>query len=160
VPITWTLQPGNHTLIGKAGTTTIVTATIANDGAYTVTLSGPIDHSPTGNQEDTKAFSIPVNVFDGHTTTSSTLSVTVEDDSPKAQAVSASVDTESDTNVMVILDVSGSMNSGSGVDGFATRLDAAIEAINQLLDQYDSLGEAGCGSSRSRATPQRLAPTG
>jgi large repetitive protein len=88
VTITWTLQPGNHTLIGKAGTTTIVTATIANGGAYTVTLSGPIDHS-TANQEDNKTFSIPVNVFDGHTTTSSTLSVTVEDDSPKAQAVSA-----------------------------------------------------------------------
>jgi large repetitive protein len=96
VAITWTFEDSNHTLIGKAGTTTIVTATITNAGAYNVTLSGPIDHSTAG-QEDTKTFSIPVNVFDGHTTTSTTLSVTVEDDSPKAQAVSVSVDTASDT---------------------------------------------------------------
>jgi T1SS-143 domain-containing protein len=142
VTITWTFQNSNHTLIGKAGTTTIVTATITDAGAYEVTLSGPIDHSTTGNQEDTKTFSIPVNVFDGLTTTSSTLSVTVEDDSPKAQAVEVSVDTtDSQTNVMLIIDVSGSMNSGSGVQGFDTRLDAAKWAINQLLDQYESLGD-------------------
>jgi T1SS-143 domain-containing protein len=147
VPITWTLQPGNHTLIGKAGTTTIVTATIANDGAYTVTLSGPIDHS-TANQEDNKTFSIPVNVSDGHTTTPTTLSVTVEDDSPKAQAVEVSVDTESDTNLMLIIDVSGSMNSNSGVEDpenpegpELTRLEAAIAAINKLLDEYADRGD-------------------
>jgi T1SS-143 domain-containing protein len=140
VTILWELLDSNHTLIGKVGTTVIVTATVANDGAYNVTLSGPIDHSDN-TQEDNKTFSIPVNVFDGHTTTSTTLSVTVEDDSPKADAVEVSVDTASDTNVMIILDVSGSMNSGSGVEDFDTRLDAAIEAINKLLDQYDSLGD-------------------
>jgi T1SS-143 domain-containing protein len=136
VAITWTLQDSNHTLIGTAGTTTIVTATIANDGAYNVTLSGPIDHSDN-TQEDNKTFSIPVNVADGHTTTSTTLSVTVEDDSPKAEAVEVSVDTtESQTNVMLIIDVSGSMNSSSGVSGYPTRLDAAKAAIDKLLDEY------------------------
>jgi uncharacterized protein YegL len=138
--ILWTFQDPNHTLIGKAGTTTIVTATIANTGAYNVTLNGPIDHS-TADQEDTNTFTIPVNVSDGQATTSTTVSVTVEDDSPKAEAVEMSVDTANDTNVMIILDVSGSMNSGSGVQGFDTRLAAAIQAIKDLLDQYDSLGD-------------------
>jgi VCBS repeat-containing protein len=139
--ILWTFQDSDHTLIGKAGTTTIVTATITNAGAYNVTLSGPIDHS-MADQEDTKTFSIPINVFDGHTMTSTTLSVTVEDDSPKAAPVEVSVDTtDSKTNVMLILDVSGSMDSPSGVPGFTTRLAAAKAAINELLDQYDSRGD-------------------
>ncbi len=45
VTIEWTRQDNDHTLIGKAGETTIVRATITNAGAYEVTLSGPIDHS-------------------------------------------------------------------------------------------------------------------
>jgi VCBS repeat-containing protein len=138
--IAWTFQDSDHTLIGKAGTTTVVTATITDGGVYNVTLSGPIDHS-TANQEDTKTFSIPVNVSDGHTMTSTTLSVTVEDDSPKAGPVEVSVDTtDSKTNVMLILDVSGSMDSPSGLPGL-TRLDAAKAAVNELLEQYDSRGD-------------------
>jgi hypothetical protein len=42
---------------------------------------------------------------------------------------------------MLILDVSGSMDSPSGVPGFTTRLVAAKAAINELLDQYDSRGD-------------------
>jgi large repetitive protein len=141
VAIAWTLENSNHTLVGKAGATTIITATITDAGAYTVTLNGPIDH-PVANQEDIKTFTVPVNVSDGHTTTPTTLSVTVEDDSPKAAPVEVSVDTtDSKTNVMLILDVSGSMDSPSGVPGFTTRLAAAKAAINALLDQYDSRGD-------------------
>jgi VCBS repeat-containing protein len=141
VAITWTHQDTNHTLIGTAGATTIITATITDAGAYNVTLSGPIDHSDT-SQEDDKTFTVPVSVSDGHTTTSTTLSVSIEDDSPKAGPVEMSVDTtDSQTNVMLIIDVSGSMNSSSGVSGFSTRLDAAKAAINDLLDQYDTLGD-------------------
>jgi T1SS-143 domain-containing protein len=141
VAIAWTLQNTNHTLVGKAGATTIVTATITNAGAYNVTLSGPIDH-PVAGQEDDKTLIVPVTVSDGHTTTPTTLSVSIEDDSPKAAPVEVSVDTtDSQTNVMLIVDVSGSMNSSSGVDGFPTRLAAAKEAMKELLDQYDSLGD-------------------
>jgi T1SS-143 domain-containing protein len=140
VMIAWTLQNGGHTLVGKAGATTIITATITDAGAYTVTLTGPIDH-PVANQEDIKTFTVPVTVSDGHTTTTTTLSVTIEDDSPKAEPVEVSVDTtDSKTNVMVILDVSGSMDSPSGLPGL-TRLDAAKSAVNELLDQYDSRGD-------------------
>ena len=59
-----------------------------------------------------------------------------EDDSPTAEPVEVSVDTASDTNVMIILDLSGSMDSPSGVEGHSTRLEAAKAAINDLLDQY------------------------
>jgi VCBS repeat-containing protein len=143
VAIAWTLQDTDHTLVGKAGATTIITATITDAGAYNVTLSRPIDH-PDTTQEDDKTLTIPVNVSDGHTTTPTTLSVSIEDDSPKAQPVEVSVDTnDSQTNVMLIIDVSGSMNSNAGIDDHPTwsRLDAAKAAMDDLLDQYDSHGD-------------------
>jgi uncharacterized protein YegL len=52
------------------------------------------------------------------------------------------------TNLMIILDVSGSMNSDSGVEDpenpegpNLTRLEAAIAAINKLLDEYADRGD-------------------
>ena len=140
VTIAWTFQNGGHTLVGKAGATTIITATITDAGAYTMTLTGPIDH-PLANQEDNKTFAVPVTVSDGHTTTPTTLSVTIEDDSPKAEPVEVSVvPTDSKTNVMLILDLSGSMDTSSGLTGL-TRLDVAKAAINEVLDQYDNRGD-------------------
>jgi T1SS-143 domain-containing protein len=78
--ITWA-GSGTNTLVGSAGGQTILTATIANNGAYTVTLSGPIDHAVAG-AEDVQSFGIGVSVSDGLSTTTSTLTVNVEDDSP------------------------------------------------------------------------------
>ena len=140
VAIAWTLQAAGHTLIGKAGAATIITATITDAGTYNVALSGPIDHS-IANQEDNATFTVPVIVSDGHTTTPTTLSVTIEDDSPKAGPVDVSVvPTDSKTNVMLVLDLSGSMGTSSGLTGL-TRLDVAKAAINELLDQYDNRGD-------------------
>ncbi len=78
--IIWT-GSGTNTLIGSAGGKTIITATITNAGAYTVTLSGAIDHAIAG-VEDVRSFGIGVNVFDGANTTSNILTVNIEDDSP------------------------------------------------------------------------------
>jgi len=84
---------------------------------------------------------VPVIVSDGQTTTPTTLSVTIEDDSPKAGPVDVSiVPTDSKTNVMLIVDLSGSMDTNSGLTGL-TRLDVAKAAINELLDQYDNRGD-------------------
>ena len=41
---------------------------------------------------------------------------------------------------MLILDLSGSMDTSSGLTGL-TRLDVAKAAINELLDQYDNRGD-------------------
>src|SRR5262249_57041227 len=57
VPIMWTLTD-NHTLVGRAGTTTIITVTITDAGAWTVTPAGPVDQDPL-------TFSGPVTVSDG-----------------------------------------------------------------------------------------------
>ncbi len=139
VAITWT-GSGTQTLIGSAGSLEIVRATIANDGTQSVTLSGPIDH-PNTTQEDVLTLNLGVNVSDGVTTTTSTLAVRVEDDAPKATSVTQAVEVPpQDTNLLIILDNSGSMNTADGVGG-TTRLRSAIAALNQLIDTYDGLGE-------------------
>jgi T1SS-143 domain-containing protein len=150
VTIAWTLQNGGHTLVGKAGATTIITATITDAGTYTVTLTGSIDH-PLANQEDNKTFAVPVTVSDGHTTTPTTLSVTIEDDSPKAEPVEVSVvPTDSKTNVMVILDLSGSMDTNSGRRRRSARFWISTTTV----------ATSWCGSSRSRTRAPRLAAPG
>ena len=50
VAITWT-GSGSKTLIGSAGGVEILRATIADDGNYSVKLSGPIDHANTAGAE-------------------------------------------------------------------------------------------------------------
>src|SRR5262249_31547475 len=120
------------------------TTLFRSTGAYTYTLANGQANvqALADGQQVTDVFTY-TNSDNHGGSSSSTLTVTVTgaDDSPTAEPVEVSVDTASDTNVMIILDVSGSMNSGSGVEGHATRLEAAIAAIDDLLDQYDSLGD-------------------
>ena len=79
--ITWS-GSGTGTLTGSVGATTIVTATINTAGAYTVTLSGPVDHPDTTSEDNLTLF-LGVSATDNNgASTSSVLSVIVEDDSP------------------------------------------------------------------------------
>ncbi|MGK2940416.1 MAG: type I secretion C-terminal target domain-containing protein, partial [Immundisolibacter sp.] len=79
--IVWTPSNTNHTLTGTVGSAIIMVVSIDNAGAYTVVLSGPVDQ-PLGNQENLLPMVFGVNVNDGTVTTASSLTVTVEDDSP------------------------------------------------------------------------------
>jgi VCBS repeat-containing protein len=81
--ITWALSNGGHTLTGSAGSQTIITVTIQDNGQYTVNLTGPIDDANT-SIEDAISFTVPVTVSDGTATVSTSIAVTVEDDSPIA----------------------------------------------------------------------------
>ena len=77
----WTLSNGGHTLTGTAGGDTVITITIDNAGGYNVTLSGPVDH-PANAGEQGLGITVPVNVSDGEASTPTSISVTIEDDSP------------------------------------------------------------------------------
>ena len=137
--VTWA-GVGTHTLVGSVGATPILTVTINNAGVYTVTLNGPIDH-PNTSAEDIKTITLPVNVSDGIATTPTTLSVTIEDDSPRADLTTKSVvSTGNQTNLMLILDLSGSMDDPSGLTGLS-RLQVQKAAVNELLEQYDNRGD-------------------
>jgi Ca2+-binding RTX toxin-like protein len=69
------------------------------------------------------------------------LVVSIVDDVPKAVAAERSVTAaDVDSNLLIVLDVSGSMADDSGVPGLS-RLDLAKQAISDLLDKYDDLGD-------------------
>ena len=129
-------------LVGSAGGTEVIRVHVSNTGAYTVTLSAPVDHATAG-VEDAKTLSFGVSVSDGIApAATTTLTVNIEDDAPylgnQHQAVTLP---PQDTNLMIVLDVSGSMETNVTIGGVTmTRLAAAVQAINTLLDSYDALG--------------------
>ena len=125
-------------LIGKAGVDgpEVLRVTVGADGNYTVTMSKAVDHA-TGNGENLKQLSFNVTVNDGRVSTTGKLTVNIEDDAPKAAPeTETAVVRSQDTNIMLILDNSGSMGSGTG-----SRLQIMKDAVNRLIDDYDKLGE-------------------
>jgi T1SS-143 domain-containing protein len=138
VAITWS-GAGTGTLTGAAGGNTVATLTIDTSGNYTFNLLRPIDH-PSGDGENMLPINFGVVASDGVNTGSGTLTINVEDDSPGTVAPITNFIAGTDTNLMIVLDLSGSMNNASGIPGL-TRLQAAVQSINTLLDRYDEFGQ-------------------
>ena len=120
VAITWT-GSGTGTLIGKAGTATIITITIDGAGAWSATLSAPVDHS---NKliEDDLSFDVTVTVSDGDLADTGTLTVFVEDDAPVAiDPDMAFITNDIDASVAgVALDIDGVVANNVGADQSGT----------------------------------------
>ena len=142
--ITWAIS--GQTLIGSANGKSVIevklippNASGKGEWSYEVTLKGPVDHKAVG--EDALSFELDVRVSDGQLTTTGKLQITIEDDSPMVVTPQAGhIDGSGiQTNLMLIVDVSGSMDYDSGVPG-KTRLDIAKESLVSLLNSYDSLG--------------------
>ena len=73
-------------------------------------------------------------------TATGTVNLAVKDDVPTATPASNSGQAVSpDTNLLITLDLSGSMGDSSGVGGL-TKLQLAEQAILNLMQQYDTLG--------------------
>ena len=126
---------GTRHLVGKidgANGATVLEATISDSGTYTVTLHRSISHSGAG--EDVRTLDLGVNVVDsGGAATTSQIRVNVEDDSPAAIATQVRTVRLQDTNLMITLDTSGSMDS--------VRLSNARQAIKNLINSYDEFGD-------------------
>ena len=131
-----------YTLVGSA-TGTYGQIQLNADGTYTYTLTSAPKTSPSANDgANTLSESFTYKATDalGNSTTS-TLVVNIVDDVPKAVASDRSVAAvEIDSNLLIVLDISGSMADASGVPGLS-RLDLAKQAISALLDKYDDLGD-------------------
>ncbi|NRT55664.1 immunoglobulin-like domain-containing protein [Sphaerotilus uruguayifluvii] len=129
-----------HPLVGSAGGQPVLSATIDAEGRYTVTLHAPLDH-PVRGSEDLLTLSLGVQVSDGHSSSSATIDVGVRDDSPVPLCVARCADLSLvQTNLLVTLDVSGSMSTRDGIDG-QTRLQSAIASIEKLIDSYAEHGD-------------------
>jgi T1SS-143 domain-containing protein len=136
VAITWS---GNNTgtLIGSANGQEVLRISIDNSGKYSVKLSGPLDHPAQG--EDTLALKFGVNAKDTDTTTSGSITVNVSDDAPVAKNQTVQIPDPVGKNIMLTIDVSGSMATRDGING-TSRLESEVASINNLLDQYVALG--------------------
>jgi len=132
---------GNNTgtLIGSANGKEVIRVTIDSKGDYAVQLSGPVDH-PIAGQEDTLAIKFGVNANDADSTTKGSITVNVSDDAPTATNQTVTATNTANTNLMITLDVSGSMTTTDGVNN-QTRLASAIQSIKNLLDKYDDMGD-------------------
>jgi len=136
--ITWS---GNNTgtLIGSANGKEVIRVTIDSKGDYAVQLSGAIDH-PVAGQEDTLAIKFGVNANDADSTSKGSITVNVSDDAPTATNQTVTATNSANTNLMITLDISGSMTTTDGVNN-QTRLASAIQSVKNLLDKYDDMGD-------------------
>ncbi|VVO25380.1 hypothetical protein PS712_04575 [Pseudomonas fluorescens] len=131
-----------YTLVGNANGSFGQILLNAN-GTYTYTLTSAPKTTPGANDGPntlSDTFTYKATDAAGNSTTS-TIVVNIVDDVPKAVASERSVAAvEIDSNLLLVIDVSGSMADASGVPGLS-RLELAKQAISALLDKYDDLGD-------------------
>ncbi|UCR86065.1 retention module-containing protein [Pseudomonas chlororaphis] len=131
-----------YTLVGSA-TGTYGQILLNPDGTYRYTLTSAPKTSPTANDGPNvlgESFTYKATDAVGNTTTS-TIQISIVDDVPKAVASERAVTAlEVDSNLLLVIDVSGSMADPSGVPGLS-RLELAKQAISTLLDKYDDMGD-------------------
>jgi hypothetical protein len=118
---------------------------------YEFELKDSIDHE-SANDENTKELEFNFSVFkDSSLITSSSFDVTIIDDTPLTNNVDNELNLEAqNTNIIMIIDLSGSMYREFGTEegswlyyesGYeASRMKAAKEAANNLLQEYSELG--------------------
>ncbi|HWP26828.1 MAG TPA: DUF5801 repeats-in-toxin domain-containing protein [Xanthobacteraceae bacterium] len=108
---------------------------------YTYTLLDNENHPlGAGSNSLFENLTVVATDTDGSSATD-TLSINIVDDVPTAnEVIKPLTPAGHDTNLLLILDVSGSMDDPSGLTDL-TRLDVMKAAVNELLEQYDNLGD-------------------
>lgn len=109
--------------------------------SYSYTLRDPLTH-PAGEGANSQGETIEVVAVDKDGDRGSTeLEIVIVDDVPAAGDIHVGVAPAAvSTNLLLVIDNSDSMKLASGVDGLS-RLDLAKQALGQLLNQYEALGE-------------------
>jgi hypothetical protein len=113
-------------------------------GDYRFTLlknvSHPLESQAYGEDSLPLVFSVTAAGPDGLATEA--LNVEIRDDQPVATDTLATVgaDTRVDSNIVIVLDRSGSMREDPGVSDFSSRIDLARAAAGEMLVAYQELG--------------------
>ena len=119
---------------------TVLLSTISNSQAsYTVELLQPL-RDVDGVVEN---INVNVNVTDDlGGTSSASFNVTVQDDAPVAnpEQRATTLGQSVDTNLLLILDTSNSMNGSAEFQGM-TKLEVMIKSSLNLIEQYEALGD-------------------
>ncbi|MDD3530742.1 MAG: Ig-like domain-containing protein, partial [Gallionellaceae bacterium] len=111
--------------------------------AYRYALATPVDNDSEPGADDAgyiEAIAVSVTDADGDLA-SSAVNVHIVDDTPLAQAIVVDGGARPvDTNLLIVLDTSGSMGDPSGMHDL-NRLQAAVAAIHELIEQYQGMGD-------------------
>ena len=148
--VDWDLSLDGLTLTGEANgfpAVTVVLDPVAQ--TYTVTLLQPLNH-PDKDVEDELSFQIPVQVSDGQATDTATLTIEIEDDSPKIEIEENEFFLAVDETVGGKLDVDANGANGTDEDGFWPEGDENIHAPAVVGAGLDALGDV-IGASTSNA---------
>ncbi|WEE79627.1 Ig-like domain-containing protein [Comamonas testosteroni] len=155
VDVTWHWDASTSTLTGMAGAKEVMTVKVGAltevggkyEASYTVTLKGPLDHAASSG-ENTLDLDFKAIVHDGEHDSEIGFAVEVKDDVPTLSddaelAINLS---KLQTNLMIVLDLSGSMNFvGGGNQQFPNdpnnRLNLAKKALEDLINKYDEYGD-------------------
>ncbi|WP_287372671.1 VWA domain-containing protein, partial [Prosthecochloris sp.] len=115
-------------------------------GAYTFTLMDQLDHHDVSSADDIEMsldidLSSAVVVQDGDGDEArldgGSLVITVQDDIPASNTLDETFAAKPiDTNLVIVIDVSGSMGPP-----YSDRLEIAQEAVKNLIDEYDKIGD-------------------
>ena len=142
--ITWS-GTDTDTLTGSANGSDVITINITNTGDYTVTLLGPVDH-PVNSVEDVLDFDINVAVSDGTApAVNANLNITIEDDKAVSGDIVQDIEIpEQNTNLMFIVDTSGSMgwdaDTGSSTITTVERMELLLTSMRDVINSYDDMG--------------------
>ncbi|MGY4047604.1 DUF5801 repeats-in-toxin domain-containing protein, partial [Aeromonas piscicola] len=154
-----TLTKVGSDIVGSTTAGEVFRISVASNGTVTLTQSAELDHLPedVDNSNDNSLISLAsgkvllsatVTVVDGdNDTATGTVSADLggnihfEDDVPTASpATNAGQATQAqNTNLMLILDISGSMDYESGYQGM-TRMQVMQKSALELLDKYSAYG--------------------
>ncbi len=143
--------------VPNPGATPVFEVQILNaaTGAYEVRLLQALQHPDSNNNpadnatddgtasyEDNLTVPVRVSYTNSGGTVTKDLSIDVDDDSPVANALSKSttVANQVNTNLLLVLDVSLSMEDPSGLTGL-NKLQLAVASIKELIEQYDARGD-------------------
>lgn len=150
--VTWVWDSVNNELIGRAtingNVEDVIKTTVLDfnpngtgdyEAFYTTELLLPIDH-PNPNGEDSLNLTFSATISDSANSSQSSFVLSVEDDSPLAEDVNVDAIVQPvNTNLLFVVDISGSM--ASGVGNGRDRLDLAKEALIETINEYDKYGE-------------------
>jgi VCBS repeat-containing protein len=115
-------------LIGKVGNEEAIKITIDDNGAYTVSLSKPVDH-PDTTVEDILSLSIGVKAYDGTVTSTGAIVVNIEDDMPASCEVVREITIEKD--LVVVKNLNAGFKDSVYLGG--------TEQVNETNTDSDSL---------------------
>ena len=110
--------------------------------SYKYTLIDPVDNdSKPGADTNGYIETVALSVSDGTSSANTSFGVYITDDVPNATNIVQSEQATSaiNTNLLITLDISGSMGESANYGGL-TRLEAAKQSIVELLEQYEVQG--------------------